>query len=72
MIVLALAFCLLFVVIIFAMVTTKMLKLINHHSNKISELRLEIFNLMCDKLRLESENEFLRFQLNKGVRHDEF
>lgn len=72
MIEVALSFCLLFAVIVFGAMTTKLLKRVTQYSNKISELRLENFSLTCDKLRLESENEFLKFQLNKGEQPNGF
>lgn len=60
------ALLLLFVVCVFMNATLRLMKLIDKYSKTISELRLEIFSLTCDKMHLESENEFLQKRL-KGV-----
>lgn len=54
---------LLFVVIIFFNITYKLMKMVEERNEIISDLRIEVFSLTCDKIRLQNENEFLEKQL---------
>lgn len=57
------ALLLLFVVIVFFNITYKLMKMVEERNKIISDLRIEIFSLTCDKIRLQNENEFLEKQL---------
>lgn len=59
----AMVLVLLFVVIVFLNVTYKLMKMVDKRTKIISELRIEIFSLTCDKIRLQNENEFLEKRL---------
>lgn len=61
--VVVMALLLLFAIIVFLNITFQLMKLVDKNSKIISELRLEIFSLTCDKMHLESENEFLHKRL---------
>lgn len=57
------ALLLLFLVIVFFNITYKLMKMVEERNKIISDLRIEIFSLTCDKIRLQNENEFLEKQL---------
>ena len=57
------ALLLVFVVIVFFNITYKLMKMVEERNKIISDLRIEIFSLTCDKIRLQNENEFLEKQL---------
>lgn len=64
MVLLCLSLLLLFSVIIFSSAIHQLMKTVDKNVKLVSELRLEIFSLTCDKIRLESTNEILEKRIN--------